>query len=188
MKKALILKSIENYLNYHPPAEQLFKELYEIGELYLIGGVLREFLDAGDIKNLRDIDIVINTKEIDKFNEICLKYQAQKNSFDGYKMMCTDLVVDVWRIEQTWAYRENVIECQENDYLRNLTQTVFYNMDSIVYDIKKDMWYDDVYKKTKENNVLDIVLEENPYIDLNILRGMILQSTYDMKYSSKLKI
>ena len=26
MKKALILKSIENYLNYHPPAEQLFKE------------------------------------------------------------------------------------------------------------------------------------------------------------------
>ena len=85
------------------------------------------------------------------------------------------------------AYRENVIECQENDYLRNLTQTVFYNMDSIVYDIKKDMWYDDVYKKTKENNVLDIVLEENPYIDLNILRGMILQSTYDMKYSSKIK-
>lgn len=65
-------------MNYHPPAEQLFKELYEIGELYLIGGVLREFLDAGDIKNLRDIDIVINTKEIDKFNEICLKYQAQK--------------------------------------------------------------------------------------------------------------
>ncbi|MFR2170674.1 MAG: hypothetical protein ACLS54_08380 [Anaerostipes hadrus] len=78
MKKTLILKCIENYLNYHPPAEQLFKELYEIGEIYLIGGVLREFLDAGDIKNLRDIDIVINTKEIDKFNEICLKYQAQK--------------------------------------------------------------------------------------------------------------
>mgnify|MGYP000054658114 CR=1 FL=1 len=26
-------------------------------------------------------------KEIDKFNEICLKYQAQKNSFDGYKMI-----------------------------------------------------------------------------------------------------
>ena len=43
------------------------------------------------------------------------------------------------------------------------------------------------YEKTKENNVLDIVLEENPYIDLNILRGMILQSTYDMKYSSKIK-
>lgn len=62
MKKTLILKCIENYLNYHPPAEQLFKELYEIGEIYLIGGVLREFLDAGDIKNLRDIDIVINTK------------------------------------------------------------------------------------------------------------------------------
>ena len=76
---------------------------------------------------------------------------------------------------------------RDSDYLRNLTQTVFYNMDSIVYDIKKDMWYDDVYKKTKENNVLDIVLEENPYIDLNILRGMILQSTYDMKYSSKIK-
>lgn len=36
MKKALILKSIENYLNYHPPAEQLFKELYEIGASCII--------------------------------------------------------------------------------------------------------------------------------------------------------
>lgn len=187
MKKTLILKSIENYLNYHPPAKQLFNELYEIGELYLIGGVLREFIDVGDIKNLRDIDIVINTKNVNKFNEICLKYHAKKNSFDGYKMICTDLVVDVWRIEQTWAYREKIIICCEKDYLKNLTKTVFYNMDSIVYDIKEDKWYDSIYKEAKENNILDIVLEENPHIDLNILRGMILQSTYDMQYSVKVK-
>lgn len=173
-----------------PKAEQKEDQIDYIQAEYRIIDAKELYVTADNLEATTDSDgneTYINTKEIDKFNEICLKYQAQKNSFDGYKMMCTDLVVDVWRIEQTWAYRENVIECQENDYLRNLTQTVFYNMDSIVYDIKKDMWYDDVYKKAKENNVLDIVLEENPYIDLNILRGMILQSTYDMKYSSKIK-
>lgn len=60
-------------------------------------------------------------------------------------------------------------------------------MDSLVYDIKNNIWYDDLYKETKESNVLDIVLEENPHVDLNILRGMIFQNRYHMKYSERLK-
>lgn len=60
-------------------------------------------------------------------------------------------------------------------------------MDSLVYDIKNNIWYDDLYKETKESNVLDIVLEENPHVDLNILRGMIFQNRYHMEYSERLK-
>lgn len=93
----------------------------------------------------------------------------------------------LWRIESTWAYKKNIIKCSEEDYLKNLPYTVFYNMDSLVYDIKNNIWYDDLYKETKESNVLDIVLEENPHVDLNILRGMIFQNRYHMKYSERLK-
>lgn len=60
-------------------------------------------------------------------------------------------------------------------------------MDSLVYDIKNNTWYDYLYKKAKESNILDIVLEENPHIDLNILRGMIFQNRYHMEYSERLK-
>ena len=179
--------SSQEYLNHHPIADQLFMKLYNIGELYLIGGVLREFLETGDIENVRDIDLVISTKKVGQFHEICAKYHTKKNSFGGYKINCDDFTIDLWRIESTWAYKKNIIKCSEEDYLKNLPYTVFYNMDSLVYDIKNNIWYDDLYKETKESNVLDIVLEENPHVDLNILRGMIFQNRYHMKYSERLK-
>ena len=185
---ALSIRGIlKEHLKHRLIADQLFMKLYNIGELYLIGGVLREFLETDDIKNVRDIDVVISTKEIDKFQEICTKYHTEKNSFGGYKIHYDNIAIDVWNIENTWAYRENVIKCTEECYLKNLPYTVFYNLDSLIYNVKNDIWYDDLYKEAKESNVLDIVLEENPYIDLNILRGMIFQNKYHMKYSERLK-
>lgn len=162
-------------------------KLYNIGELYLIGGVLREFLETGDIKIVRDIDLVISTKEVDQFHKICMKYHTKKNSFGGYKINCDGITIDVWNIENTWAYKKNIIKCSEEDYLKKLPYTVFYNLDSLIYNVKNDIWYDDLYKEAKESNVLDIVLEENSQIDLNILRGMIFQNRYHMKYSERLK-
>ena len=182
-----IRSNLKEYLNHHSLADQLFTELYNIGDLYLIGGVLREFLKTGDFRNVRDIDIVISTKLIDDFHKICTKYHTKQNSFGGYKINCNDISIDVWRIETTWAYRENIIKCSEEDYLKKLPYTVFYNLDSLIYNVKNDIWYDDLYKEAKESNVLDIVLEENPHIDLNILRGMFFQNRYHMEYSERLK-
>ena len=178
---------LKEHLKHHPIADQLFMKLYNIGELYLIGGILREFLETCDFRNVRDIDLVISTKKVGQFHEICAKYHTKKNSFGGYKINCDDFTIDVWRIESTWAYKKNIIKCSEEDYLKNLPYTVFYNMDSLVYDIKNNTWYDYLYKKAKESNILDIVLEENPHIDLNILRGMIFQNRYHMEYSERLK-
>lgn len=182
-----IRSNLKEYLNHHPIADQLFMKLYNIGELYLIGGVLREFLETGDIKIVRDIDLVISTKEVDQFHKICMKYHAKKNSFGGYKINCDGITIDVWNIESTWAYKKNIIKCFEEGYFKNLPYTVFYNLDSLIYDVKNDVWYDYLYKKAKESNILDIVLEENPHIDLNILRGMIFQNRYHMEYSERLK-
>lgn len=181
-----IRSNLKEYLNHHPIADQLFMKLYNIGELYLIGGILREFLETCDFRNVRDIDLVISTKEVDQFHKICMKYHTKKNSFGGYKINCDGITIDVWNIENTWAYKKNIIKCFEEDYFKNLPYTVFYNLDSLIYDVKNDIWYDDFYKEAKESNVLDIVLEENPQIDLNILRGMIFQNRYHMEYSERL--
>ena len=45
-----IRSNLKEYLNHHSLADQLFTELYNIGDLYLIGGVLREFLKTGDFR------------------------------------------------------------------------------------------------------------------------------------------
>ena len=46
-----IKDEIYSYLQDYPPSMELLKCLEETGDLYLIGGVLREYKDYGKIKN-----------------------------------------------------------------------------------------------------------------------------------------
>lgn len=179
--------SIYNYLKIHPPAFELFKELEKAGNLYLIGGVLREYRDNGDILNLRDVDIVLELKNLIVWDEILSNYKTVKNRFDGYKIICSGLVVDIWLLNETWAYREGVVKCSPNDYVKRLVDTVFLNIDSIVYDMSRHIWYDNKYREAMKSGILDIVLDKNPQIPLNIVRAIVLKNRYSMEFSNSLK-
>ena len=55
-----ITDAVCDFLEKYPPSLELYRALHQAGDLYLIGGVLREYRDKGDIEELRDIDIIIN--------------------------------------------------------------------------------------------------------------------------------
>lgn len=48
-------------------------------------------------------------------------------------------------------------------------------MDSIIYDMSNDRWLDEIYKEAKDSKILDVVLEDNPHLELNILRAIIFK-------------
>lgn len=178
---------LREYLEKHYPAKILFDQLQGMGNVYLIGGVLREIKDNGTIRFLRDIDIVLDTSDVDTYNKFISEHAAIKNRFGGYKVQCQDLIVDMWLLQQTWAYSEHVIQCDPQDYLVKLQETVFLNMDSIVYDIRNAKWYDDRYQEAMRTGILDVVLEDNPFLELNIIRSFVIKRKYDMSFSKKLK-
>lgn len=178
---------LRDYLEKHYPARILFDELQKMGNVYLIGGVLREIKDNGTIRYLRDIDIVLDTLDENVYKKFINEHTAEKNRFGGYKVQCQDLIVDMWLLQQTWAYSEHIIKCNPHDYLAKLPETVFLNMDSIVYDIRNNKWYDDRYQEAMRTGVLDVVLEENPFLELNIIRSFVIKKKYDMSFSEKLK-
>lgn len=178
---------IQSYLEKHPPAQKIFREIIEIGDIYLIGGILREFRDNGKILQLRDADIVISIHDRWKWNQMLNTFLTEKNRFNGYKFQCEDFFLDVWELGQTWAFREKIIQCMPEDYVKMLPYTVFLNVDAIVYDLKNDCWYDELYENAMRTKIIDIVLEENPFVLLNILRAMILKRRYHMQYSNKIK-
>ena len=72
-----IKDEIYSYLQDYPPSMELLNCLEETGDLYLIGGALREYKDYGKIKKLRDIDIVIDIKLMDRWNNILKKYNPE---------------------------------------------------------------------------------------------------------------
>lgn len=178
---------LSEYLTQHHPARILFEKLKELGDVYLIGGVLREIKDNGRIKTLRDIDIVLDTEKEIEYRNIIREYMPEHNRFGGYKVICQDLIIDVWLMRQTWAYSANVIKCDRREYSKLLPKTVFLNMDSIVYDMKKNQWYDEEYQRAMKTRILDVVLEENPFLELNIVRSFVIMKRYKMSFSAKLK-
>ena len=179
--------SIYSYLGKFPLAFELFKIIEEMGDLYLIGGLLREYKDYGKIHELRDIDIVIDVKDKALYEEILAKYNPKRNRFGGFKLSCSGLVIDIWLLKETWAYKKELVNCLVGEFGEKLTDTVFLNIDGIVYDWKKECWYDEKYKEAMKNKVLDVVLEKNPYIELNIVRALILKNRYQLKLSNRLK-
>lgn len=178
---------IHLYLKKHPPALELFSMLEKAGSLYLIGGVLREFKDNGDILDLRDIDIVIDVEDDECWENILSKFHTNKNRFGGYKLYCSGLIVDIWPLDETWAYKNNIVKCSPEKYAECLTDTVFLNIDAIVYDMKKDLWYDKGYQEAIKSRILDVVLECNPEVPLNIVRAIVLKRRYNMEFSQRLK-
>lgn len=179
--------AIYSYIEKCPPALELFKRLEDAGAIYLIGGVLREFRDCGQIRNLRDIDIVVDVKNAELWNEILRDYAFKSNRFGGNKLMCQDLLVDTWAIEETWAFRNHVVECDTCDYVKYLPSTVFLNIDSIIYDWRNEIWYDKIYQGAMESRILDVVLPDNPQLLLNIVRSFVLKDRYGMQFSKLLQ-
>ena len=180
-------EAIYAYLNRYPPALELFHKLERVGNIYLIGGVLREYRDHKTIQQLRDIDIIVDIKDRVLWEDTLACYSVQRNRFDGYKLRCEDLLMDTWSIENTWAFRSRAIRCDREDYLDYLPQTVFLNIDSIIYDWEKEMWIDKVYQDAMKSRILDVVLEENPYLLLNTVRTLILKERYQMALSRRLR-
>ncbi len=66
----------------------------EIGNIYLIGGVLREFKDNNKIINLRDIDIIIDIK-----NSVCLEKILSKNARENFLDMLMNIQVKRYKRE-----------------------------------------------------------------------------------------
>lgn len=64
---------------------------------------------------------------------------------------------------------------------------MFLNIDSIVYNLNTENYYDEKYELAMNTKELDIVLEENPYIELNLLRAILFKRKYSMKFSARLK-
>lgn len=174
---------MSNYNN----AKVLMEELESSGEVILFGGAVRDYIDNSYKKLPRDFDIVYKKKS-DKIglDKLLSKFNYKKNRFNGYKVGIDGLEFDIWDIDDTWAFKQNKIKCNKNQYVEKLTETVFLNIDSIIFNINESKFDGDKYIDAIENKYLDIILEENPFLELNLLRAILYKRKYEMSLSNKL--
>lgn len=164
-----------------------FKNILNYSDIYLFGGAVRNYLDD-EFENIRDFDFVIEFKNdkdsIAKFISNDLKYK--RNRFNGYKIYLNDISIDMWEMKDTWAFSKSKLKPSPE----NLLKSVFLNLDSVLYSMNECTYINECnqqYLSNKRNKILDIILEDNPCIDLNLLRAIIMQEKYELSFSNSLK-
>ncbi len=164
-----------------------FNTILKHSDLYLFGGAARNYLD-NDFENIRDLDFVVkfrnNYDTLETYISNSISFS--RNSFNGYKLMCDNVSIDIWEMENTWAFKQKKLTPSPE----NLLKSVFLNVDSVVYSMNQKRFVSECdyhYKDILDNKILDIVLEENPSIELNLLRALVLQQRYELNFSNNLK-
>jgi len=164
----------------------LIYEIFEYGTAYVVGGFFRDFLGN---KKSRDIDIIV---DID--NEILIKiinnnnFKHSINRHGGIKISTGYIDVDVWSIENNWAFKNNLIKLNENDKLNSISKGCFYNYDALVINLNNfsfNIRYYNDFIKTKELKILSKMPKYknlNPSIEANILRAFYLKKHFKVSY------
>ena len=67
------MDALHDYFISRPQLRELYDLLEQVGYIYLIGGVLREYKDHECIINLRDIDITIDVQRRTKIGKTFCK-------------------------------------------------------------------------------------------------------------------
>lgn len=113
--------------------------------IYVVGGFVRSYIEntlPRDIDIIVDCDIAILDSLI-----ISQDYSYTKNLFNAYKLDLS-LKTDIWTLED---------HCHGIYHNIELRYTLFYNYDSIIYDVNNntiDRYY---YDKCMSENILDFV-------------------------------
>ncbi|MBA3925671.1 hypothetical protein [Listeria rustica] len=160
-------------------------QLSNENELIFFGGAIRDLYMSSEIVVPRDFDIVLNSSiDIDEVESYFYRsgYAYRKNRFDGFKVEIGKTEVDLWYLDNTWAFKNNKVELS----VENLTSTVYLNLDGIAYNYNGGRLYNTVFEKAEKNKEIDIVLQENPQEKLNLLRALVFKEKYNYSLSENL--
>ena len=159
-------------------------ELSKSTRVFIFSGVIRNFF-LGE-KNNRDIDIILE-KEIDIFS-IFKHSEINRNSFGGYKIFLKKTVIDLWYLENTWAFKNGHIPVLSFHLDKMIPDTAFFNFSSIVYSLNDKTFYptDDFARFLLEEQI-DMVLEKNPNYKLCVVNTFYYSDKYKLEIKDRLK-
>ena len=173
-----------------PVLKKIIYEIFNYGTAYVVGGYFRDFLNN---KESRDIDIIVDVKDIklvDIIKYIGCKYS--QNRHKGIKIDLGETVVDLWSLENNWAFKNGLVKLNDNDKLRSIAKGCFFNYDSLVINLKDYKYNMENYNDFLNYRELDILQKTNRYKNLNptteanIVRAFYIKEKCNIRFSNNL--
>lgn len=166
-------------------------EIFVYGSAYIVGGFLRDVINN---KESRDIDMIVDlehNKLIEIINNSSILYGI--NRHNGIKINFGYFQVDLWSIENNWAFKNKLVKLNEEKKLDSIAKGCFYNFDSLVINVHTLNMNIRHYSSFNDTNELDILQRKplykilNPTKEANILRAFFLRKAYNVTYSENAK-
>ena len=143
----------------------LFYEIFIEGTAYIVGGFFRDFLIN---QTSRDLDVIVEINH-DKLIKIVesLNVSFVINRHNGIKIFFKKITVDIWSIENNWAFKNELVKLNEEDKLLSIAKGCFFNYDAVVINLHNYSYTTKFYTDFQKNNQLDILQRSPKYKNLN---------------------
>ncbi|GKX31395.1 hypothetical protein SH1V18_38750 [Vallitalea longa] len=187
MRNINFKQSLYEFINDDKIAIKTIRDLEKYYEIIIFGGAVRDYLFSDVQFSPRDIDIVLSPKK----EYICIDKVLRnnygdenlyKNRFGGYKLKNKFIQFDIWYLKDTWAFKEKILDTNIN----NLLSSVFLNIDAYAYNLTTELFIDNCNENIDIEEI-DIVLDENPSVELNLLRAMVYYEKYNLDISNTIR-
>ncbi|WP_145916764.1 hypothetical protein [Erythrobacter sp. QSSC1-22B] len=160
-RKSDISKRLKRFIATDTPAmrelrKQILNPLEEVGEVAIIGGLVRDIIRYGvDKRPISDMDLVIQGSP-SAVAAVAKKLSAKENRFGGFGLKTDHYKVDFWALSTTWARTHANVPVSS---IKDLPNSTFFNWDAVVYSTKDSKTY------FKENYLEDIA---RGFLEVNV--------------------
>ena len=145
------------------------EQMSDLGQVAIIGGMLRNLYLEGTREFVSDVDFVIDCHSILEFERAMGTLNAQRNRFGGFGIDLNKWKVDIWPLQKTWAAVEGHLKVEKLDDLINAT---FFNWDEAIYRLNDHkLTTAPQYFEWLSRRLLEINLEANPNPMGNAIRA-----------------
>ncbi len=176
--------SFFNYLNdiLEEDIVDIITRVSQSSDIFIFSGIIRNYFLG--IYEFRDLDLVLE-REID-IKKYFYDFEIHSNTFGGYKISKGQSVIDLWYMENTWAFKNQPIL---NFELQNhIPYTAFFNFSSIVYSYKQRKFiYSKQFLRFLRDKKIDVVYKPNANYTLCIINTIYYSEKYKLGISDKLK-
>lgn len=185
-------KHIRVFLNDHAAFKYLLFDIFVEGTAYIVGGYFRDFLFN---RKSRDLDMIVdlpNSLLMEKVTSSDIEFKV--NRHNGIKLKLENFEVDMWSIENNWAFKEKLVKLNQDDKIHSIVKGCFYNYDALAINLHNFNFNVQYFNNFLKSGTLDILQENpfyknlNPTTEANILRAFYIQKSTGATFSDNVKI
>jgi predicted nucleotidyltransferase len=140
---------------------QTLRQIHHTADAYIFGGMIRDIGLFGINQFKSDIDIVFDSSKDELIKTLeKLNLAAKQNKFGGFRISDNNIIIDIWALSDTWAFKSGLVTLTG---VESLLSTTLMNWDAILYNLssRKIICSADYFENLASGHI-DIVLGQNP--------------------------